>query len=127
MVCFVNDHQIPGLAFEQSLVTPLLLDPQFLQGRSHLVVSSPEIGSLCIRIASVDRHANVEHRPQPLVPLFNEQRRTDDEQPSYRSLCNQRPEHEPRLNGLSQADVVRNQPAGRPRFQDPPANPQLVG
>ena len=126
MVRFVNDNQIPGLGLKQTLVASLVLDSKFLQGRSHLIVRSPEIRSFRIRVAGIDRDANVEHGPQPLIPLFNERRWADDEQPPYGSFGNQRPEHEPGLDGLPQPDVVSDQPAGRPRRQDPSADPQLM-
>src|ERR1700730_10504537 len=123
MVRFVNNNQIPGLALKQTLVASLVLDSKFLQGRSHLNVRSPEIRSFPIRVAGIDRDANVEQGPQPLVPLFNERRWADDEQPPYRSFGNQRPKHEPGLNSLPQSDVVSDQPAGRPRGQDSSADP----
>ena len=68
MVRFVNDNQIPGLGLKQTLVASLVLDSKFLQGRSHLIVRSPEIRSFRIRVAGIDRDADVAINGQNTSP-----------------------------------------------------------
>jgi hypothetical protein len=53
---------------------------QRLKGGDNLRVRVPEIGGFRVSLGHVGGEADVEHGLQPLLPLFDERRRADDEE-----------------------------------------------
>ena len=123
---FVDEHEIPGLGIEQALPTIAPVETQRMCRGDYPILGIPEIGSFRIDGGNVDRDSDVEHFPQPHLPLFDQAGGRQDEQSAHALRRQQRGEDEARFDGLAKPHVVRHQPSRGPRFEHPLANPELM-
>ena len=70
--------------------------------------------------------SDVEHLPQPHLPLFDQAGGRQDKQPAHTPRRQQRREDEAGFDGLAKPNVVRHQPSRGPRLEHPLANPELM-
>ena len=123
---FVDEHEIPRLGAEQALPTIALVETQRMCRGDYPVLGIPEVGSFRIGGGNVDRDSDVEHFPQPHLPLFDQTGGRENEQPAHAPRRQQRREDEASFDGLAKPHIVGHQPSGGPRFKHPLANPELV-
>ena len=126
VVRFVNDNEVPRLGGEQPVVPAVAVGAQGVQGGDHLRMGVKEVRARGVQFGEISVQPDVEHFPQAFLPLLDEFRGAEHQQPFHDALRQQRPEDEASLNRFAQAHIVGNQPADRPAAQDAVADPELV-
>ncbi len=134
-VGLVDHHQIPRLGGEEAGPPVVLLrllpllggeNAEGFQRGDDLVVRPEEVEPGGVQFGRVRGQADVEHGPHPVLPLLDQRRRAEDEQPADLPPRQERPEDQAGLDRLAQPHVVGHQPPRRPALEDPAADPELV-
>ena len=125
MVRFVEDHEVPRGGGQQALHPAVLLEG--VDGADDARVPLPGRGTVVAEIAAEHVEGQAKAAGQLVAPVLEQPGRRHDQDPGRFAARDQLADEHPRLDGLAQPDLVREEQPPRPPVDQIMDQQDLVG